>query len=229
VKLATIAALAIGLQTATAIAQSQPAAGATSKAVPVAESALDGNYAVCALEPVFQSGNDILYLVNVYEESCNDVPYQDYAYFTEEFDDLPDCSTCYQCRCRGTGFKQHSNWASFAPLRKKVPIQELPLGLNPNLKEVKSVYAKLKVNAASEAYFRIFKFIYYNPSKPTKSCSFTIGMEMETPPSVDALPSHQPLVELKDCVALSPHAYALKKGPDTILLLRAGVPTPASE
>ncbi len=227
-KLATIAALVITLQAVTANAQALTAAGPPSKAGPAAE-ALDGNYAVCAITPIFQSGLDILYAVDVYETSCNDYPYQDFAYFTEYYEDEYDCSTCYHCKCRGVGFKQHANWASFAPLSKKVPIQQLPYGLNPNLKEVKSVYAKLKVDATTDAYFRIFKFMYVNPSRPTKSCTFSIGMEMETPSSADQLPSHQGLVELKDCVALSPHAYAMKKGTETVLLLRAGVPTPASE
>jgi hypothetical protein len=110
-----------------------------------------------------------------------------------------------------------------------VPIERLPDGLNPNLKEIKSVYAKLKLNANDEVYFRIFQLVFIDPSKPTATRSFAIGMEMEAPSGADALPNHQAFVELKNCSALSPTTYALKKGNETILLLRTGLPTLASQ
>jgi hypothetical protein len=229
VKLASIVALSLALQTLASIAQSASPTPAVPKEASEESSALTINYAVCAVFPIMATDDGILHYCDIYEESCNDVPSGGYDVFQDYYYDDYECESCFHCKCQNTALRHTLSWEKLSPLRKKVPFDRLPDGLNPNLKEAKTVFAKLKLDANREIYFRIFKFAYVNPSRPTMTRTFTVGMEMETPSATDPLPQHQSLVELKDCTALSQNVYALKKGNETFLLLRAGVPTPANE
>jgi hypothetical protein len=226
-KLASIVALSVVLHAIVASAQSaSPTLAVPSEA---SEDALTNNFAVCAIAPIMPTMNGILHYCDIYESSCSDVSFDGFDYFPDYYYDGYDCESCYHCKCQSTALRHSLSWENFAPLRRKVPIERLPDGLNPNLKIAKSVYARLKGDENTDIYFRIFKFVYIDASRPTLSRSFSVGMEMETPSATESLPNHQSLVDLKDCSALSQNVYALKKGNETFLLLRAGVPTPASQ
>src|SRR5262249_16160701 len=93
------------------------------------------------------------------------------------------------------------------------------------LREKKSIYCQLTTDTGEIVYMRVFRFAYYDPKKPERCKSLTIGMEMEAPSGTEALPHNQRLVELTAFKTISPNVFTVKRGLETFLLLRAARPT----
>lgn len=132
---------------------------------------------VCPLYPIQQIGDQYeheceLYLTN----DCTDIPTIVY----DLFDEPTFAADCSECRIFVEKAKPTSTSVP-SPRRHKVGVEDLPIGLNPNLVPIMDKKVKFRLADGETVYMRVFTFLYYNRKEPTKSHVFNIGWERVEP------------------------------------------------
>jgi hypothetical protein len=173
----------------------------------------------CANTFVIQVESDYWHLCDIYFPTCEDFLGQDWGAFTEPL----DSHNCPNVNC-------HQSYGKKRPhinLVHKVPVQQLPLGLNPNFREKRSARCSFQTKAEpdTKVYFRVIDLEYYNPGGPKHGMKLTVAWEMECPEGHDV--RVHDLGGAYEPVQGTTHLYEIPVGGITLRVVRANSQKPA--